>query len=272
MTTYVSPFASSREIVRAYALDCPSDRQRGRLQYLRKQGVISPGIRRAVRSKGGRVGGTVHLYCQLNRDAATLFRQGDLAAARRLALQAAVIENGETFRLIADALAGAIATQPLDDADPIPTLQRLMDSSGALQEAVAGLAATIATTREAYARLGETSRTFAGVVGQLDAVFATIRTSAGAFTMARDQLHALDLDHLGAAVQVAWEQLDKSDFVFSTGPALRVGVPTDVRPRSVFEPVGSLELNDEEWHDLEDRGNSRPMSAWIPIALPDRDG
>lgn len=72
-----------------------------RLRTLRRNHVVSEGVQDAVHDIGGRLGGKVSLFCELNIDAAVLSRRGDRKLADRYREASTALE-GCLKQLLAD--------------------------------------------------------------------------------------------------------------------------------------------------------------------------
>ncbi|MCC6993528.1 MAG: hypothetical protein IT370_02750 [Deltaproteobacteria bacterium] len=75
---------------------------------LRSNHWATPGLRVTTRSRG-RASGQVTIFSTLNRDAATLAREGDARSASLVAKAAAKLEAGENFAKLREMLAGRSA-------------------------------------------------------------------------------------------------------------------------------------------------------------------
>jgi hypothetical protein len=260
-----SPLVGGAEIVRAYE-PVVRGTMRGRLSYLRQRRAISGGVRRVVRGPEGRIEGSLHFYSQLNREAARLFRRGDVEGSQRLALDAAQLEATEAFQSLVDALAqSAQAHSDLAAvaARPWVELQALASMSQAIR-------ASLELTVEGMDAVGSASETWmsawAGIVESMEPTFAAIRTMEGTIAYPLIQLRNLGLDHVGAAVAVEWETLDSGSQVVSAIGAL--AMPSEKHGYSVFDYRPRMRLDERRWARLTGPRPMMPQMVPLPIPLP----
>ena len=77
-------------------------------------------------------------------------------------------------------------------------------------------AEAIRTTNQSFEEISR-------VLGRVDSIhesLASILTLSGRFTVPAMQLQGLGLDHVGAAVEVEWEQVDPGELIVSTSGAV----------------------------------------------------
>jgi hypothetical protein len=108
------PLVTRQEIVRDFRLDETVAIDNG-IRALKAKNALSPGISFTTRGTAGRLGGRVHLYSALNRDAARAARRKDSVTAERLAKAAARLDaSPEAKKIVAElsrmAVAGGIGT------------------------------------------------------------------------------------------------------------------------------------------------------------------
>jgi hypothetical protein len=265
MPVVQSPLVAGAEIVRAYE-PVVRGTMRGRLSYLRQRRAISSGVRRVVRGPDGRIEGSVHFYSQLNREAARLFRRGDVEASQRLAVDAGELEATEAFQSLVDALAtsaqahsalAAIAARPWVELQALASMSQ-------------GIRVSLETTLQAMHALGSASESWmtawAGIVESMESTFADIRTMEGTIAYPLIQLRNLGLDHVGAAVAVEWETLDSGSQVVSAIGAL--AMPSEDQGDSVFDYQPRMRLDERRWARLTGPRQMRSQLVPLPIPLP----
>lgn len=97
------PIVTKREIARAYTPQAKTPE--AAMRTLRGKHAVSDGIETLVRSSSGRLGGSLHVYCAINRDAARAVRFKQLELAHSLAKRAARIERSAAMRRMVKHLA-----------------------------------------------------------------------------------------------------------------------------------------------------------------------
>jgi len=222
------PIVTRREIVREYRPD-RAVTEASAIRGLRLKDALSAGLAVDVRGVGGKLGGSVHFYSALNRDAARALRRGDRKLAAQLAKGAARLEqSAETRRLVASladagtlgstaALARALSAPTL--AKDVAVLQRKYLRARA--DIVKALAPTV---------LG-------GHIAKLDEAIATMSFDhlTPALTVPRLVADEADVARVGAAVNAIWEVLPGGRTVITIEPA--VDTP---ELSSVGEPLADI--------------------------------
>ena len=189
-----------------------------------RSAVISSGVRRSVRGREGTLRGTVHLYSELNCEAARLFRRRDEEAARRFAAEAMELEHSEDFRILVDALAEAVATRNRlahEQHEVSSDLQALADASPTLRATLVAVAKALEEYRQ------QVRDPISGIVGVVRAVsdaFAEIQTDEGVLAFAQaSQLESVGLGRVGAAVSLEWESVAAGTDIVSAMGAIQLG-------------------------------------------------
>jgi len=265
-----TPLVGRHAIVVAYDplhMGLHPDSAKGRFQILRAQQVVSAGIRRTRRGPGGRVAGVVHLYSDLNREAARLYRRGDVVRAREVAEGAAALEERADVQRLVDLFATSTSWPATRDIEwpPFEALTITAD--------IAALAAAVGTMTEEFRRqfvgLQEMVHSMAGIVRSVQESLAVIETLRGDLLFPLEYLRHLDLDHLGAAVKVELEALEPNQTLVSVSPGLAIQAlysPTRLSPYATSAPPL---LPPERWAQLRalQHSPSRELPP-LPIPLP----
>jgi hypothetical protein len=265
VTVTISPLVTGAEIVRAYD-PLAGSRWKRRLRYLQERQVISFGVRRTIRGDGGTLRGTVHLYSELNRESARLFRRRDEEAARRIAAEAMELEQSEDFRILVDALTEAVATRNRlvhEQHDVSSDLQALADASPALSATLVAVASALGEHRQ---RARETISEIVGVVRAMTAAFGEIQTDEGILAFPASQLESAGLGRVGAAVSLEWESVAAGTDIVSALGAIQLGPAQLVGP-PVFEHRPVVEVDSHRYERLTRHRTTAPLPP-LPIPLP----
>ena len=265
VTVTISPLVTGAEIVRAYD-PLAGARWKRRLRYLQERRVISSGVRRSVRGQEGTLRGTVHLYSELNREAARLFRRRDEEAARRFAAEAMELEHSEDFRILVDALAEAVATRNRlahEQHEVSSDLQALADASPTLRATLVAVAKALEEYRQ---QVRDPISGIAGVVRAVSDAFAEIQTDEGVLTFPASQLESVGLGRVGAAVSVEWESVAAGTDIVSAMGAIQLGAAQPVGP-PVFGHRPVVQVDSRRYERLT-RPRGTPPLPPLPIPLP----
>jgi hypothetical protein len=268
VTVTISPLVTGAEIVRAYD-PLAGDRWKRRLRYLQEHRVISSGIRRSVRGQGGTLQGTVHLYSELNRESARLFRRHDKDAARRFAAEAMELEQSEDFRILVDALAEVVATRTRlvhEQYDVSSDLQALADASPTLRDTLVSAANALEAYRQ---QVRESISGIAGVVRTVSDAFAEIQTDEGILAFPASRLESVGLGRVGAAVSLEWESVAAGTDIVSAMGAIQLSGAQPVGP-PVFDYRPIVQVDSHRYERLTRPRDTPPLPP-LPIPLP-RDG
>ena len=265
VTVTISPLVTGAEIVRAYD-PLAGARWKRRLRYLQERRVISSGVRRSVQGQGGTLRGTVHLYSELNRESARLFRRQDEDAARRFAAEAMELEQSEDFRILVDALAEAVATRNRlvhEQYDVSSDLQALADASPALRATLAAAANALEAYRQ---QVRDSISGIAGVVRAVSDAFAEIQTDEGILAFPASRLESVGLGRVGAAVSLEWESVAAGTDIVSAMGAIQLTEPQPVGP-PVFDYRPEVHVDSRRYERLTRPRDTPPLPP-LPIPLP----
>lgn len=215
------PLVTRREIVREYRPDETVTVDSG-VRALRSKKALSFGLSIPTRGPGGELGGRIHLYSALNRDAARAARRGDIEAAVRIGKAAAGLETSPEVKHIAKVLAGgANGDKGLTALTGAAGLARAL-SSPALTPYVVILQRDTARARRAL-NLAVGSTVLNGHIASLDSYVAVL-TLHGAlpFSVPTTMLDAVQLRDVGAPVSAMWELLPGGRTLLTVEPAIDV--------------------------------------------------
>lgn len=140
------PFVTGDDIAR-YFRPGQDIATKSALDTLKRQDLLTEGLRRTVRGERGRTRGSLHLYSYIMRDAAAAAGAGEIVEARALVKKAANAERRVGAKSLADILARAAAeiiapTAPLDLGllmKGVSSQPDVADLISKYMEAVAGL-------------------------------------------------------------------------------------------------------------------------------------
>jgi hypothetical protein len=244
------------------------------LRRLRRAGVISAGISRPRRREHGRVGGTLHLYSELNRDSARLYRRGDATAAWKAAESAAELERRPETQRLVELLAGLISVPTLDDEElDWVSLKLLVENDQDLTLLIRQVATLALLSRDSIvlsygASIGPID-TISGRVSSIRDDMAVIESEGGSsFSLPVWQLARLHLDTVGAAVNLEWEMTELAGAFISALPGVAIGGDRPTKTRfSPYAQFGPPEFSDEFLAHLRSRPKTRSVNR-PPTPLP----
>jgi hypothetical protein len=255
------PLVTRREIVREYRPESAVT-EASAIRGLRAKHVLSDGLTVEMRGVGGRLGGRLHVYSALNRDAARALRRHDLNLAVRLGKAAAALEQSPEMRRLASALAtgGAVgSTAALARALSVPSVAK---DVALLQrkhiEARTQIAKTLAPT------------VLAGRIAGLDATTVILKFPhhASPLTLPRLVADEAGVAALGAAVSAMWEILSGGRTLITIEPAV-----DNPELSAIDEPLADVYgtpwgriLSEADGLALGVTGNATVM---IPVGIPD---
>ena len=215
------PLVTRREIVREYRPD-GTVTDASAVRRLRQKGALSTGVSIEARGAGGRLGGRLHLYSALNRDAARAVRQHHDALAVRIGKAAGRLEkSGEARRLAAalSGLGGAATTGQLARALSTPDLigdaSTLQAKHQALRQQL-GLEGTSTVLAGHVTALGDE-----GAVLELEGLPSPI-------AVPRELLNEAGLGSVGDAVSAMWELLPGGRTLMTIEPAVNAAEVNDL--------------------------------------------
>ena len=255
------PLVTRREIAREYRPESAVT-EASAIRGLRAKQVLSDGLAVEIRSVGGRLGGRLHVYSALNRDAARALRRHDLKLAVRLGKAAAALEQSPEMLRLASALAvgGAVgSTAALARALSVPSVAK---DVALLQrkhiEARTQIAQTLAPT------------VLAGRIAGLDATTVILKFPhhASPLTLPRLVADEAGVAALGAAVSAMWEILSGGRTLITIEPAVDNAELSDIDEplADVYGTPWGRILSEADGVALGVTGNATVM---IPVGIPD---
>lgn len=261
------PLVTRREIVREYRPDETVTVDSG-VRALRSKKALSFGLSIPTRGPGGELGGRVHLYSALNRDAARAARRGDIASAVRIGKAAARLEASPEAKHIAAALAGGAAGDEGSTAlAGAAGLARAL-SSPALTPYVVSLQREIARARMDL-NLAVSSTVLSGHIASLDSHVSVLHLhGALPFSVPTTMLEAAQLRDVGAAVSAMWELLPGGRTLLTVEPAIDAPEVNDLG-----EPL--VDLYGTPWGQVLTAGDADALqvtgtpTVTIPEGIPD---
>jgi len=261
------PLVSRRSIVDAYD-PLHQGSVKARFQSLRAVGVVSAGVSRVLRRKRGQVAGTLHLYSELNREAARLYRRGDAASARVMAAEAAELEHTPDIQELVGRLASMDSAPNFDEELAWVDIQRLVTDSD-FRALVQSASIAAATWRQQSRSIALGIESIGGIVSAVQSSIAVIETMRGAFAFPISQLSRMRLDQVGAAVEVEWEKVQASGSLVSVLPAIAVENAPDVIALTPYASAGAPPLPAERWARLRNLASTPGIEPPpLPVPLP----
>ncbi|GEM_PF-3024083 len=208
------PIVTKREIVRAYTSQ--SKTPDSAMRTLRSKQAVSEGIEAPVRAAGGRLGGSVHVYCAINRDAARAVRLKQLELAHQLAERAGRIERSSAMRRLIERVSGTLASGTYEGL--AAALSR-----PDLAKDLAAVSRQIAAARRELQSLSQTT-VMHGHVTKLDDPFAFVTLDEGKVPM---PVPAQMLRDRGVAAAkgtavTAWWEYDRGELRLTVEPAVEI--------------------------------------------------
>ena len=220
MTTDL-PLVTRREIVREYRPD-GTVTDASAVRRLRKKGALSSGVSVEARGVRGQLGGRLHVYSALNRDAARAVRQHHDALAVRIGKAAGRVERSREARRLAAALSelgGSATASQLAQALSSPAL---IDDVSALQ----------AMQRASRRKLGVEggSTVLSGHITALSESGGVMELAglSGPMAVPRELLEDAGIAALGTAVSAMWELLPGGRTLMTVEPAVEAAQVNDL--------------------------------------------
>jgi hypothetical protein len=251
------PFVTKEEILRAYD---PSGRaHEAAFRRLRREGVVSDGIRLRPRYKG-RIAGTLTAYSTFNRDAVVAYRKDARKALRSFKAAARAFETS--------AAANVFATFGSGKSAHAPTVDRLMnDFSATHAEDLRRIFTELHATRK-HLNDSMNAAGLAAVVGVVSGVhdnLAELVSDEGLrYTLRRSALATSRLDKTGAAVTVWTEDLGPGGLFTLVDSALSSAENTEPAARPFDDERPPLPENLDELLDRALAGSS-PINLTGPL-------
>jgi hypothetical protein len=212
------PLVTRQEIVRDFRLDETVTVDNG-IRALKAKHALSPGLSFTTRGTAGRLGGRVHLYSALNRDAARAARRKDYATAERLAKAAARLDASPEAKKIAAALSTIAGAAGVGSA---AELARLL-AAPQLAAEVTGLQRKLGRARRGL-NAETTPAQFSGrIVAMSDvAVMVELQGLPAPVPVPTVTVHAAGIGSIGSAVIASWEILAGGRTMLSIEPAIEM--------------------------------------------------
>ena len=222
------PLVTKREIAREMRLGVLRTDD-AVLRTLRTNKALSKGLAGQRRAQAGRLNGTMHLYCTLNRDAARALRHKDKDLAQRLAQAATRVEALKATIVLADAI-------EQQSADPSPRLLAEVLARPALTTALREVDRAIIAERHALP-FASRMTVASGYVTALNGLSATIVLDDDLTPMAipRELLREENLDEEGAVLAARWELMGDGMSLLAIEPVIDLPATT-----SPGEPLQDL--------------------------------
>lgn len=234
---------------------------------LRQHGAASPGFSVLLRSPGGHMLGRLHLYSNLNGDAARAFRLHEPRLAQAFAGRAQEIEQSAPARRVRAAIAAVAGHMPASSADAPPAVRRYvelrrrsggrgLDAMAMAREWLAGSDAWLRDADEheelleAVARLDQAAAearadlltedaasvsTFFGVVRRMDAISAEIEGAAETLLVPREELERHGLAVIDQPVALLREVLPGGGSYLLPMSAVRLDAEADAGGASPWD-------------------------------------
>ncbi|WP_027006871.1 hypothetical protein [Conexibacter woesei] len=209
------PLVTRQEIVRDFRLDETTTIDNG-IRALKDKRALSPGLSFTTRGTAGHLGGRVHLYSTLNRDAARAARHKDYESAERLSKAAARLEASPEAKKIVAQLSSLSGPAIGGAAD----LARLL-AAPQLASALAGLQRKQARARRGL-KEGTVPAQFVGRVVALTKVAALVELDGlpSHIPVPTATMQAAGVGAVGSAVVASWEMLGNGRTMLSVEPAI----------------------------------------------------
>jgi hypothetical protein len=212
------PLVTRQEIVRDFRLDETVTIDNG-IRALKDKHALSPGLSFTTRGTAGRLGGRVHLYSALNRDAARAARRKDYATAERLAKAAARLDASPEAKKIASALSTIAGAGGISNA---ADLARLL-AAPQLAAEVTGLQRKLARARRGL-DADTTPAQFGGRIVAMSEVAAMVELEGlpAPVPVPVVTVRAAGVGSIGSAVTATWEILAGGRTMLSVEPAIEI--------------------------------------------------
>lgn len=225
------PLVSKREILETYRPGRePADTL---FRSLRNNKLVSDGLQVTLPQAGGRLGGSVRIYCALSKDAARLARQGQSDEARALARVANRIEGSRPVKQLLAMIEETVRAEPVANTEDAlaSVFRHLIGRRRDLWKSMAELTTRIEKERAASKALAS-QLSFYGVVARIGAegtVEIVEDRGSRRVMLPLAELAEQGLGQLGDAVAIHWESFGRGRVLTEAEPALRLD-PTDYRP------------------------------------------
>jgi len=206
------PFVTRREIAREYRPDGTVSDESA-IRSLRDKQSLSAGISVVARKGSGKLGGRLHVYSALNREAARAARRHDYVLAVRIAKAARALESTPEARRVTSFLVEAIALTTTADLARVLSEPELLPDITSLQRRYA----------EALRKLDIAGPAlFTGYVAQITETEAWLDLTGLSARVAipRVVVDLAGIGAVGAAIAASWEILAGGRTLMTVEPAL----------------------------------------------------
>ena len=255
------PFVTRSDIAREYRPDgTVSDASA--IRSLRVKHSLSDGISVFARRGAGRLGGRLHVYSALNREAARAARRGDAALAVRIAKAARALEATAQAGRLTSVLIEAMAASGRVDLARVLSRPDLLADITELQRRQA----------DALRQLGVIApATFTGYVARIDGAQAWLDLAGvtAPVLIPRVLLEQAGVGSIGSAVAASWEILAGGRTLMTVERAL------DTAPAGSGDGEALVDVYGTPWGSVLSEADAdmlrvtgRPTIA-IPAGIPD---
>jgi hypothetical protein len=283
------PLVTRREIVREYRPDDTVTVDSG-IRALRAKSALSAGLSFVARGAGGELGGRVHLYSALNRDAARAARRGDLHSADRISKAASRLEKSPEATQLINALSkrsaggltenvGAIVVgaAALAAGTAVPAGAPGIAGAAGLAQALSTPALTdyVAKLQRSMARarkelnLGNVPTILNGRISAVDESVGLLKLHGSlAVTVPRAMLDDAGVYEVGNAVSAMWELLPGGRTLLTVEPAVEAPETNELG-----EPL--VDIHGTPWGSVLSQGDADALRVTgeptisIPAGVPD---
>lgn len=189
-------------------------------------------------------------------------------AARALAESAAELESRREFVLLVERLAIVGLPEDFDVELAWPDVERLFRDAE-LAELIRATAAALEVLREPFERLTSAVHTVTGVVTGMQSSMAILEGTGGTFLVPLEQLARLQLDRIGATVELQWETVEPAIALVSAIAAIPLERPAESILPSPYASTSTPALSEERWRSLRLLAASSGVEApSLPVPLP----
>jgi hypothetical protein len=206
------PLVTRHEIARDFRL-ADMVTETSAIRSLRTKNALSNGLTIEMRGPAGRLGGRLHLYSALNRDAARAVRRDDMKRAIRLAKAAASLERSTEAKRLANAVAAAGVISNAGGLARALSVPSIANEVAVLQQKHDKARARIAKELARTVLVGHVS-------DLLDATAILSMPHHGPLTVPRVVVDEAGVGAIGAAVSVMWEVLPGGRTMITFEPAV----------------------------------------------------
>jgi hypothetical protein len=253
------PFVTRREIARDYRPDGTVSDESA-IRSLRGKHSLSAGISVAARGGSGKLGGRLHVYSALNREAARAARRHDHALAVRIAAAARALEATPQARRVTGALVDAMAQSSTAD------LARALSRSGLLADVTELQRRHAAALKE----LNVTSpAVFTGYVAQITSTDALLDLAGLTAPVVIPRVMLDGVGGVGSPIAASWEILVGGRTLMTVEPALDAEAPVNTDGEPLVDVYGTPWGRVLSGADAELLHVTGAPTITIPAGIPD---